>query len=150
MLTGAQFGLYNRLWRDVLAVKPDADREAMHADLCLPESRKDWANDDLDEWKRACLAISDPGNLNAQIEGLPGAGEAKRKRFVIDGCLAKLGKSREYAEGIARRAGYPPDLKSLGVQQLEGVLKALRREIRERTPKPGYRVKVERPDWSVE
>ena len=126
MLSRAQFGLDRALWAGVLAVRPGVDRHAMHAELGLPESRKEWTNRHFDEWKRACLAIAQPGNLDAQMEGL--GGEVKRRVFVIQKLLGELGEPVGYAETILRRMGMEPPLERLTAAQLEKVIVALRKQ----------------------
>ena len=143
MLTRAQFGLDRALWAGVLAVRPDADRRALHVELGLPESRKKWGNREFDEWKRACLAISAPADLDAQLDGL--GGEVKRRLFVIRKLLGQLGEPESYAETTARRMGLRPPLASLTPAQLEKVIVALRKQLRRDRREPA----AADPDWTV-
>lgn len=99
-LTGAQHGFYNRLFKDVLKVRPEADRLAMHAELGLPESRGEWTNEHFDEWKRACLAIARPGDLDAQLRQL--RMQARRHRVFIGWVLAAMEVGSERAEQIVQ------------------------------------------------
>jgi hypothetical protein len=109
MLTGAQFGLDKKLWEGgiwngeritgVLEVRPDADRASMIAELGLPASRKNWNNGHFDRWKKACLAITEPSNLEAQLEN----GEVKRRLFTIGHLLDALEETTAYAVAIVRQ-----------------------------------------------
>jgi len=126
-LSRAQHGLYRRLYLAAVAARPalatDEARLAMHAELGLPESRADWTNDDFDEWKRACLAITEPANLDAQVDGL--RGKEERRLFRIRELLSQLGKTDRYAETTASNMGITKPLATMSPAQLEKVIVAL-------------------------
>jgi hypothetical protein len=67
-MTKAQTQLYFREWASVRKAKPDADRHALHiAALGVDKSSKAFSNSDFDRVLGVFRAISQPGNLNAQL-----------------------------------------------------------------------------------
>lgn len=136
-LTGRQHGLYAQLWKGVAAVTGDGSEEArraLQARLGLPGSRRDWGNAEFDEWKRECLAIAQPANLAAQLDGLDG--EGKRRRYVIRELLEAMDAPEAYAERTARTMGFAGTLETLRQAELEKVIVALRKQV-VRTAKRG-------------
>lgn len=123
-LSRAQHGLYRELWNGVVAVQPEADRLAWHAQLGLPESRADWSNEHFDKWKRACLAVSRPDDLDAQLVD----GKVKRRLFAARKLLAKMTATEAYAEQIVRNMGFAPPIELLKPAQLEALIVALKKQ----------------------
>lgn len=152
-LTRAQHGLYRKLWTSVLAQTTEADRLAFHAELGLPESRADWTNAHFDEFKRACLAISQPGNLDAQLQGQ--RGEATRRLHVIHQLLAQLDLPLSYAEETTRQMGYRPPLELLSDPALKKLIIALRKHLKRGTASRSEisdlqsAIEQPDPDWSL-
>jgi hypothetical protein len=148
-LSRAQHGLYRKLWDAVLAHEPAADRLAMHQRLGLPASRADWSNAHFDEWKRACLAISDPGNLDAQLDG--SNGPQIRALYALRQLLAAQGLPESYAEATARQMGYRPPLELLPHAALKKLIIALRKQQRREAHShaPEETRPAPDPDWSI-
>jgi hypothetical protein len=133
----AQNTFYWRLWSGVRKKRPGADRKAMHAELGLPESHTVWTNAHFDAWKGACLAVTQPANLDAQLAQQRMA--ATRHRVFIGHVLAALGEGEAWVEGIVHRmnrerklGGNFASYDTLGAPQLAKVIVAVKKEAKRR------------------
>jgi hypothetical protein len=138
-LSGAQHGLYKTLWAGVCAALgtdpgDDAARVAMHGRHGLPVSRARWGNEEFDVWKRECLAISRPADLQAQLEGQDQP--CIRRRWRIRRLLARLGRDEGYlaevVRGINLAARKQPQIRrpfeTMTARELDRVIFELQRE----------------------
>lgn len=147
-MTGAQTMLYFREWgrvRDVLKGKGlphgDVARHALHLKaIGERKSSKDFTNADLDKVLAACRAITEPGNLTAQLRALDQPAlrnvEARAKCFAL---LVELGigkglepdhadnTRRAYLDAIVRKLtkGAHIDFQTLPDQQANAILHTL-------------------------
>ncbi len=136
-LSEAQNKLYWRLWAALRKAEPGVDRHATHEALGLPASHTEWKNSDFDEWKKHCLAKSQPGNYRAQVQQL--RMPEIRRRVFIDYLLAAMELTEDYAEGIlqqmnrrGKQGGQMVTLDTLPEAELEDVMVALKKECRRR------------------
>jgi hypothetical protein len=98
----AKDGKYWREWQAVHKARPDLDRHAFHVEIFGEDkSHVDFTNDDFDAFLGACKAITEPGNLQAQLDALNG--RKKRLRFGILAAAAELGVGLDYIDGIVRQ-----------------------------------------------
>ncbi len=136
-MTAAQNTFYWRLWSGVRKREPEADRKAMHAQLGLPESHTCWNNGHFDKWKGACLAITQPGNADAQLAQLRMA--ATRHRVFIGHVLDAMGEGPALVEQIVsmmnrggKLGGRCVTYETLGDAHLEKVIVAVKKEAKRR------------------
>lgn len=130
MLTRNQNALYWREWSAVRKASPASDRHELHLQALGEEkSHVDFNNDDFDKVLAAFRAVSQPGNLNAQLHALNG----QRKRLLFG--IRKLARSMDagdaYVAGIVRTMNAEgklgsDDLEQLHPRELTKVMIALR------------------------
>lgn len=131
----AKDGKYWNEWKAVRAVKPDLDRHAFHVEVFGEDkSHVDFTNDDFDAFLAACKAITEPGNLQAQLDALNG-----RKKRLLFGITRAA--SPDYVAGIVARMRSEGKLKAsrldmLDPDDLEKVRIAITQG--ERRHKPGW------------
>ena len=125
-----QEGLYWRQWSAVHKAKPDLDRHAFHVEIFgADKSHLAFTNDDFDKFLAACKAITEPGNLQAQLDALNG--RKKRLKYGIVRQAVRMGVSLEYVGGIARAMNLrSADLDVLDADELEKVRIALSKQDR--------------------
>lgn len=155
-MTGAQTMLYFREWqrvRDVRKAKglPHGDvyRHELHLKaLGVRKSSKDFTNADLDKVLAVFRAITEPGNLMAQLHALDQPGERaaalrEQVRELAMRCVDKPGLEGAYLDGMARRIFGPPQYHLLDERQLAQLAGILQRRIaqlanpRRARPAPG-------------
>lgn len=138
-MSPAQTMLYFREWGFVRAVRKakglpcgDVERHALHTKaLGYGRSSKDFTNAEFDLVLAALRAISQPGNLTAQLHALdqPAMREGElftAVRVLAARCVSKPGMEDLYLNGMARKIfgaahGYH-DLGELKLAQLKGIL----------------------------
>lgn len=114
----AKDGKYWNEWKAVKAVKPDLERHAFHVEIFGEDkSHVDFTNDDFDAFLAACKAITEPGNLQAQLDALNG--RKKRLRFGILAAAAALGVGLDYVDGIVRQMNERGALASSKLDELD-------------------------------
>lgn len=110
-MTQRQKFLYFREWRAVQKVDPGADRHALHVRaLGHDRSSKDLTNQDLDKVLAVFRAISDPGNLGAQLRAQAGSRSRLEHRLAeITQCLGLFvdDPAGYVAKVVADRWGVP-------------------------------------------
>lgn len=112
-MTKNQNALYWREWSAVRKASPASDRHDLHIQaLGDDKSHVDFDNDDFDKVLAAFRAISQPGNLNAQLHALNG--QRKRLMFGIRKLARSMDAGEAYVQGIidrmdARRGEKPGD-----------------------------------------
>jgi hypothetical protein len=83
-MTKAQTQLYFREWAAVRKAQPDADRHELHVKaLGKDKSSKAFTNSDFDRVLQVFRAISQPGNLNAQLR------QAQQVRYRLEHRLSE-------------------------------------------------------------
>lgn len=97
-MTSAQNTFYFSLWGKLKKAQPDADRHAVHAQLGLPASHKDWGNAEFDRWKGHCLAQAQPANVDAQLTQIQMP--AMRRLVFIGHLLTALEMTEMDAEAL--------------------------------------------------
>lgn len=106
-------GKYWREWQAVHKAKPELDRHAFHMEIFGEDkSHVDFTNDDFDDFLSACKAITEPGNLQAQLDYLNG--RKKRLLFGINRAAAP-----EYVAGIVERMSREGKIKSSRLDLLD-------------------------------
>lgn len=132
------FGEWQRV-RDVRKAKGlpagDVERHNLHLKaLGVRKSSKDFTNADLDKVLAVFRAITEPGNLNAQLRALDqpderGAALRAQVRELAMRCVAKPGLEGVYLDGMARKIFGPPQYHLLDERQLAQLAGILRRRI---------------------
>jgi hypothetical protein len=136
MLTRNQNALYWREWSAVRKASPASDRHELHVQALGEEkSHVDFTNDDFDKVLAAFRAVSQPGNLNAQLHALNG--QSKRLLFGILRLARELAggnslSGADYIAGIVRTMNVEgklgsDDLEQLHPRELTKVMVALRK-----------------------
>jgi hypothetical protein len=100
-MTAAQESFYWRLWGMARKADRTLGRHALHEQLGLPASHKDFGNAAFDRWKSHCLALARPADYEAQVEmvRMP----AERMRWMARAICGALGEGPEYAERTLRK-----------------------------------------------
>jgi len=137
-------GLYWRAWTAAKAVlmagretwtkaEEEAERHALHVKaLGEDKSHVDFTNDDFDDFLGACKAITEPDNLQAQLDFL----EGRKKRLLFG--IARAA-APEYVAGIVERMSREGNLSAsrldmLDPDDLQKVRVALTQDARRHAP----------------
>lgn len=104
--------------------------------LGIDKSHLEFTNADFDKVLGALRAISQPGNLNAQLRQV--RGQHRRMEWALDRLMKKLGVDRNYVQAVVDRMDFEhrtsatlhPKLEDLTAPELEKVLIALRKQVK--------------------